>query len=213
MRELTSEAAARPRERRPYFDDVWTWSRQQAQALRRRDLGAIDWDNVIEEIEDVGNRHYDRWISNCGNAIAHLLKIEHCQSPENVSHWWREVLAYRQKMFRTLRRHRGMKGQLGEMLAEAWGDGQRDAVDAMAVYDAPDDAAAQDRRGRAWAQSLPQECPYALEDIAGYDPFDKNAEPSGDVWPAQVARVLNEVLGTDYPVARRVSERGEGLSR
>lgn len=213
MRELASDAAARPRERRLYFDDVWIWSRQQAEALRQRDFGAIDWDNVIEEIEDVGNRHYDRWISNCGNAIAHLLKIEHCQSPENVSHWWREVLAYRQKMFRTLRRHRGMKWQLGEMLAEAWGDGRRDAVDAMAVYDAPDDAAAQGQRGRAWAQGLPQECPYALDDIAGYDPFDKNAEPSGDVWPAPVARVLNEVLGTAYPVARRVSERGEGLSR
>ena len=68
MRELASEAAARPRDRRLYFDDGWTSSRQQAQALRRR-----------------------------------------------------EVLAYLQKMYRTLCRHRGMKGQLGEMLAEAWG--------------------------------------------------------------------------------------------
>ena len=83
----------------------------------------------------------------------------------------------------------------------------------MAVYDAPDDAAAQGQRGRAWGQSLPQECPYALEDIAGYDPFDKNAEPRGDVWPAPVALVLNEVLGTSYPVLSPASERGQGLSR
>ena len=34
---------------------------EQAAALLRRDLEAVDWENVIEEIEDVGNRHSDAW--------------------------------------------------------------------------------------------------------------------------------------------------------
>ena len=139
MKELATEAVAGARPRDLYFEDAWSWSREQAAALRRRDFAALDWDDVIEEIEDVGNRHYDRWISNCGNAITHLLKIEHYRSPEDVNHWRREVLGYRQKMYRTLRRHRGMKGSLGEMLAEAWGDGRDGAVDQMADCDARDD--------------------------------------------------------------------------
>ena len=207
MKEPAAEAVAGARPRDLYFEDAWSWSREQAAALRRRDLGAIDWDNVIEEIEDVGKRHYERWVSNCGNAIAHMLKIEHYRSPEDVNHWRREVLGYRRKMHRTLRRHRGMKGQLGEMLAEAWGDGRQDAVDAMAEYDAPDDPAAQGLRGRAWESRLPAERPYHFEDIAGYDPFKKDAEPDPEVWPAPVARVLNEALGTNYPVRERGPER------
>ena len=77
MKELAAEAAGGPRKRGLYFEDAWSWSREQADALRRRDLGAIDWDNLIEEVEDVGNRHADEWTSYCGNVISHLLKIEH----------------------------------------------------------------------------------------------------------------------------------------
>ena len=217
MKELAAGAVAGARPRDLYSEDAWSWSREQAAALRRRDYGAIDWDNVIEEIEDVGKRYYDRWVSNCENAVEHLLKIEHYRSPDDVNHWRREVLGYRNKMFRALRGGRGMKGQLGEMLAEAWKGGRQEAVGDMAEYDAPGDSKAQYRRGLAWGSRLPAERPYHLEDIAGYDPFDKKAEPDPRVWPAPVARVLNDVLGTDYPVRERGPEqergRGAGYSR
>ena len=90
-----------------------------------------------------GDGKHDRWISNCGKAVTHLLEIDHYQPPEYVNHWRREVLGYRQEIYRTLRRHRGMTGQLAKMLAEAWEDRRRDAVDAMAVYDAPDNVTEQ----------------------------------------------------------------------
>jgi len=43
-----------------YEDDVLLWSEQQADLLRRhaataRSNDAIDWPNIIEEIESVGN--------------------------------------------------------------------------------------------------------------------------------------------------------------
>ena len=38
-----------------YEDDILLWSEQQAGALRRRALNEIDWENVAEEIESVGN--------------------------------------------------------------------------------------------------------------------------------------------------------------
>ena len=68
MRKLASEAAGRTR--RLYFDDVWTRSREQTDALRRRDVDAINRENVLEEIEDVGNRHADAWVSRCRNVIS-----------------------------------------------------------------------------------------------------------------------------------------------
>ncbi len=41
--------------------------------MRRRDYCAIDWDNVIEEIGDVGRRGEKEWASLCKNVISHLL--------------------------------------------------------------------------------------------------------------------------------------------
>ena len=37
-----------------YYRDHFTWSMRQAEALRKRDLDAIDWENVSEKIEDFG---------------------------------------------------------------------------------------------------------------------------------------------------------------
>ena len=213
LRELAAGATGGTRSQRLYREDAWTWAKEQAGALRRRDVAAIDWENVIEEIEDVGKRHSDRWISNCREAIAHLLRIEHYGSVENLNHWRREVGGYRRRMYRTLRDHRGMKGELDEMLATAWEDGRTEAVEKMAEYDAPDDPAAQDRQVQGWNLRMPTSCPYALEDIAGYDPFDNKAQPRGDVWPAAVARVLNDALETDYPVRFRAPEREAGRRR
>ena len=61
MREPSAGAVRETRAQLFYPADAWTWSREQADALRRRDFGAVDWDSVIEEIEDAGNRHSDVW--------------------------------------------------------------------------------------------------------------------------------------------------------
>ena len=44
-----------------YERDFYSWSMQQADALKSRDLKAIDWDNVIEEIADLGARGRPLW--------------------------------------------------------------------------------------------------------------------------------------------------------
>lgn len=213
MRELGTAATVETRAQRLYFDDVWTWSREQAAALRRRDFGAIDWSNVIEEVEDVGNRHSDAWTSYCRNVISHLLKIHHSPRGTELNHWRKEVEDWRQEMHSKLRHHQGMKGKLGEMLAEAWEGGRKDGVKKLTEQARPESWAAEKRLLRRWQQGLPQECPYSLAEIAGYDPAVKDAEPDPDVWPPAVARVLNEALGADYPVRHRVPERGAGFSR
>lgn len=43
-----------------YDRDVVEWADQQAQLLRDGRFDLLDLENLIEEIEDVGNRHRDR---------------------------------------------------------------------------------------------------------------------------------------------------------
>jgi hypothetical protein len=60
-------------------DDIVTWSERQAAALRalaaRPELSnAVDWDNVIEEIECLGRSEWKGVASQIRNALAHILK-------------------------------------------------------------------------------------------------------------------------------------------
>ncbi len=213
LREQAAAAVGGTRAQRLYFEDVWSWSREQAEALRRRDWDALDLENVIEEIEDVGNRHSDAWTSLCRHVLSHLQKIEHSGSEENYRHWSGEIEAWRDDMFGVLASNPGMKHRLPEMLAKAWKLGRKDAVRELVKQGRPDGLAAEKSLRRQWQSRLPEGCPYHLEDVAGYDPHDKDAEPCDDVWPAPVARALNEGQGADYPVRYRALEQVPGRSR
>ena len=62
-----------------YDDDVVTWSEQQATALRslaaKPELSnAVDWANVIEEIEGLGRSERKEVESLIRNALRHILK-------------------------------------------------------------------------------------------------------------------------------------------
>src|SRR5215204_4699025 len=62
-----------------YDDDIVTWSERQAAALRalaaRPELSnAVDWDNVIEEIECLGRSEWKGVASQIRNALARILK-------------------------------------------------------------------------------------------------------------------------------------------
>ncbi|MDE0125838.1 MAG: DUF29 domain-containing protein [Bryobacterales bacterium] len=211
-RESAAAAVDGRRERSLYDEDFWSWTQEQAGALRRRDLDAIDWENVIEEIETLGRSEKRGWTSLCTNVIQHLLKMEH-GGRRHLRHWRREIVAWRVTMFRKLRSHPGMKGELPEMLAEAWEDGRGDAVAKLVEHAGPRNWAAEKALRRSWERRLPEQCPYALEDIAGYDPWESGAAPNSGVWPAPVALRMNEELGEDYPVRHRAPSRAAGRSR
>ena len=212
MRELASGAAGGTRGRRLYREDFWAWTREQAGALRRRDVDAIDWENLIEEVETLGRSEEQAWTSYCANIISHLLKIEHSGARQSLNHWRGEIVGWRGEMYGKLTDNPGMKGNLYELLDRAWRRGREAAVQKLAEH-ASGDRAPTRRELRGWQLRLPAECPYCLEDIAGYDPFDKTAKPESDVWPAPAARALNEELGADYTVQDRASERPGGRSR
>ncbi len=99
IRELASEVADGTREQRLYDKDFWTWTQEQAAALRRREFGAVDWDNVIEEIETLGRSERSAWTSYCANVIAHLLKIEHSPVSRDLNRWLGEIVAWRGEMY------------------------------------------------------------------------------------------------------------------
>jgi hypothetical protein len=78
-----------------YEQDILTWAEQQAELLRRRSANALDWDNLAEEIEDVGRSQLRAVESHLVQALLHDLKAEAWPLSRDVPHWRAEARGQR----------------------------------------------------------------------------------------------------------------------
>ena len=62
-------------------------SEQQAELLRSRAVNALDWDNLAEEIVDVGRSELRAVASHLVQALLHDLKAEAWPLSREVPHW------------------------------------------------------------------------------------------------------------------------------
>jgi Domain of unknown function DUF29 len=83
-----------------YEDDIETWAELQVEALRRLAVmpgpwaNRIDWENVIEEIEDVGSNQRRAVESLLEQAFIHVLKIAGDPDSLSVKRWEKEVQTF-----------------------------------------------------------------------------------------------------------------------
>lgn len=216
---MSSLISQQPRPSSPapslYDRDGYAWAKQQAEALRRRNMEAIDWENVIEEIEAGGRAERRVWVSNCAAAIERMLLVEHWKAPnaEDLREWQGEIHGFQLKMAGAVDANPSLQGEYAGMLAQAWTSGRRKAVTRLAEHSS-DKAGASDNRlyRRVVRATLPEDCPYLVEHVAAYDP-NVDKDPRDDVVPPGVARVFNRVLGEDYQILRGSPSRDLGWSR
>ncbi len=81
-----------------YERDALAWAEQQADLLRRvasgeRVFEAVDWSNVIEEVQDVGLSELRACGSLLVQALTHLLKLHAWPDSQAAAHWRGEVAA------------------------------------------------------------------------------------------------------------------------
>lgn len=70
-----------------YDTDLADWAQAQARALELRDPDALDWDNLAEEIRDLGKGAKRMIASYLNVLLTHLIKYE--IQPERRSRSWR----------------------------------------------------------------------------------------------------------------------------
>ncbi len=135
-----------------YNQDFFSWTHQQAELLSQKRFEQLDLEHLIEEIRDLGNRHYDQLESRLMVLIAHLLKWQ-------ILHWkrsnsWRATIrVQRASLAKLLRRNPGLKSRLEEAMAESWQEA-RDL--AIAETDLPD-------------EQFPECCPFTIGEILDSD--------------------------------------------
>ena len=82
-----------------YERDALAWAEQQAAVLRRMAAGeavseALDWSNVIEEIEAMGRSELRACRSYLQQVIFHLLRLHAWPGSQAASHWRDETRVF-----------------------------------------------------------------------------------------------------------------------
>ena len=111
-----------------YDTDVFVWSEQQSELLRRRAAGELvneaelDWPNIAEEIADVGNEQRNAVESLLVNILQHLLQLAAWPEADAARHWRHEVTAWRVTLARRLKRAPSLDATLEHELSELYAD-------------------------------------------------------------------------------------------
>jgi len=135
-----------------YDEDALAWAEQQAGLLRgiaggERLNDAVDWSNVIDEVQDVGLSELRACRSLLRHALAHLLNPHARPAGNAVGHWRGEVAGFlsdaRDRYTPSMRQRIDM--------AELYAD---------ALYEI---GASADESGPALP--LPRTCPFSLDEL------------------------------------------------
>lgn len=139
-----------------YEYDALAWSDQQADLLRRLAAGervndAVDWPNVIEEVQDVGRSELRSCQSLLRQAFTHLLKLYAWPASRAAEHWRDEVMNFiddaENRFAPSMRQHIDLADLYKRSLKRV--------------------RAATDDSGEP--RSLPETCPFALDDLLDPD--------------------------------------------
>jgi hypothetical protein len=142
-----------------YDRDFFAWTQQQAALLRRAathgPTSDLDLENLAEEIESLGKRDRRALISQIARVTEHLLKLQYSGVHESRPGWESSVDVHRSKARRIVADSPGLKAELETILSEGYGDGRRFAARSL--------------RAELGAQTLPDVCPYSLDQILDHN--------------------------------------------
>ena len=119
---------------RLYKDDFYGWSQDQADALRRRSVNEIDWDNLLEEIEGLGATARNELRNRLTVLFAHLLKWRF-QPTRRTRSWVLTVREQRQQISRMMKESPSLKSALDEVTEQAYRSALNMAADQTGLPD------------------------------------------------------------------------------
>ncbi len=102
-----------------YDRDFFAWTQDQADALRRRSVNEIDWENLLEEVEGMGRQQQSELRSHLILLLTHLLKWR--EQPDRRSRSWTfTILEQRREAERLVRQNPSLKPELDALLTDAY---------------------------------------------------------------------------------------------
>lgn len=110
-----------------YESDYMKWIETTVENLRLRDCSNIDWENLIEEIEDMGRSERRSLESNLVVLLLHLLKWQF-QPDKRSGSWKGSIAEHRRRIRKTIEDSPSLKPYLEGVLSECYSDALEQAI-------------------------------------------------------------------------------------
>ena len=118
--------------------DFNLWVEQTKVAIQNRDFESMDWENLWDEIDDMGKSEKRSLESFLELLIAHILKINYWEKERdrNYTHWKVEVRNFRTRLRRLLKRNPSLR----KYMEDVYDDIYRETVKTWQIeFDIPED--------------------------------------------------------------------------
>ncbi|EAZ92747.1 hypothetical protein CY0110_21662 [Crocosphaera chwakensis CCY0110] len=125
-----------------YDTDFVKWTIQQAEALKNHDLNSLDWNNLKEEIEDLGKEQIHAVSSLVKRLIEYKLKLDYSPDTYPRNHWKTEVNNFQDEIERRLTK---------TLLNKIDIDKEYERAKRLVLSE--------------YKLTLPDQCPYGFEDL------------------------------------------------
>ncbi|MDD2676057.1 MAG: DUF29 domain-containing protein [Methylacidiphilaceae bacterium] len=105
-----------------YDRDLYAWTQETAQLLRKRRFDELDLENLIEEVEDLGSSERSKLEGQLEALMEHLLYIAYLtRDRERDGYGWRHTVEEaRDKALRLLKKNPSFMHSLDEGIADAY---------------------------------------------------------------------------------------------
>jgi hypothetical protein len=109
-----------------YETDYLQWIEATVQKLRSQKYESVDWENLIEEIEDRGRSEHRSLESNLIVVLLHLLKWQY-QPEYRSGSWESSIIEHRRRIKKSLKESPSLKPYLETIFAEAYTEAVKQA--------------------------------------------------------------------------------------
>jgi Domain of unknown function DUF29 len=131
-----------------YEADFVAWADEMAALLQQKRFSELDLANLVEEIQDLGNRHRDALESNFTVVLTHLLKWQY--QPEMRTGSWRgSIVEHRRRVNKALKNYPSLQPYLLNIIPECYSDAVEQAIAETGLT----------------ADLFPQDCLYNVEQV------------------------------------------------
>ncbi|MEH2361342.1 DUF29 domain-containing protein [Nostoc sp.] len=134
-----------------YEQDFLAWLTQQQSALANRDVAALDWDNLAEELDAMGIREKNELKNRLVVLLAHLLKWQHQPTKLSVS-WFTTIANQRDDLHDLLDEKPSLRQYLPDILTKAYRNARREASAETGIT----------------LTNFGENCPYKIEEILNH---------------------------------------------
>jgi len=154
-----------------YEKDFYLWVMENLKLLKNKEYDLVDWENLLEEIEDMARRELESLLNLMATIMEHIYKWENFRESAYMrSKWRKSIINARKEMLKLFKDMPFLKAKAQEKqtLQRAWEDA---VLDLIAWFKVNEKLALRHFGRFPTEEDFPQECPYTFQQIMEYKPW------------------------------------------